>query len=81
MGVTCCGVGQDFADEVNRALNFEDVPVLMALHDERGAHHLRGGRYVEQQSLPICGGTRTGARVKRPLSLSRASWASCVQTK
>jgi hypothetical protein len=44
--VVCLGVGQDFADEVDRTLDFEGMTLLLPLYYDGGTHHLSSGRNV-----------------------------------
>jgi hypothetical protein len=41
------GVGQDFADVIDRPLDWQGVPFLRALHHDYGADHLGGRGHVE----------------------------------
>jgi hypothetical protein len=39
----CLCVGQDFSDELDRALDVEGVAFLLLFHHDGGAHHLSSG--------------------------------------
>jgi hypothetical protein len=65
---------EHLADEVNRALDFEDMAgFLMLDHDDYGDHAI-SGHNVEKKNI------RTGGEVKNSLSCVKAALASSDQT-
>jgi hypothetical protein len=68
------GLIEHLADEVNRALDFEDMAGFLTLdHDDCGDHAI-SGHNVEKKNV------RTGGEVKNSLSCVKAASASSDQT-
>jgi hypothetical protein len=49
LGVACLGVRKDFTDEVDQALDFEGMALLLPFHRNGGTHHLGSGHNVQQE--------------------------------
>ena len=48
LGVSHFGLGQDFADEIDRLLYLLDVPLFLSFNDECSTDHVMRGCDVEQ---------------------------------
>jgi hypothetical protein len=57
------------------------MPFFSSLDYDRGADHLSGCGYVNQEGFSRSGGTKMGALVRSALEFPRASSASGVQVK
>jgi hypothetical protein len=51
--VACLGVGQDFADLVDRPLDRQGVPLLGTLYYDYGTDHLGGRGHVELRGFAV----------------------------
>jgi hypothetical protein len=75
------GLGKHFADEVDWPLDEQCMPFFSSLDYDRGADHLSGCGYVDQEGFSRSGGTKMGAFVRSAFKFPRASSASGVQVK
>jgi hypothetical protein len=57
------------------------MPFFLSLDYDRGADHLSGCGYVDQEGFSCSGGTKMGAFVRSAFKFPRASSASGVQVK
>ena len=48
LGVSCFGLGQNLADEIDRSLDFLDVPLLRSFDDKSSTDHVVCSSDVEQ---------------------------------
>jgi len=71
--VTHLSVGEDLANEVHQALDFEGVALLLPFYDQSHADAVRSGRSVQDQGLLLGGEVRMGGVVSKSFNQARAS--------